>query len=217
MPVADSPAALLSRGGSEAGDRPLVTGVDLAPVETEVGGVFYLLNVALALGLYGDFTKPRGPRLDISIWRFIALVARGLLRGAHPDDPLWLVLDDLAGPRAPDLQVSAAWRVEPEWVQALQPPLRRAPRLMLRGTTFERFLRWHTRHIRARVARALGVPAARAGELLCAHHASVRVGPARVDVAFSLDELPIAIRMSGLDRDPGWIPSADRTVAFSYD
>jgi hypothetical protein len=38
-----------------------------------------------------------------------------------------------------------------------------------------------------------------------------------VDVAFFLADLPIPIRLSGLDRDPGWIPAADRIVSFRYD
>ena len=41
--------------------------------------------------------------------------------------------------------------------------------------------------------------------------------PTHVDVMFSLAELPIELRLSGLDRDPGWIPAADRVVAFHYD
>jgi len=160
-------------------------------VETEFGGVFYLLNVALALGLYADFTAPLGPRLDVSIWRFISLVGRGLLRGGNPDDPLWPLLIDLAGPVLPEGRDS--------------------------GSTFDRWIRSHTRHIRARVAQALDVPASRAGALLCRHHAHVRASLSHVEVTFSLAALPIAIRLSGLDRDPGWIPSADRIVSFRYE
>jgi hypothetical protein len=160
-------------------------------VETEFGGVFYLLNVALALGLYADFTAPLGPRLDVSIWRFISLVGRRLLRNGNPDDPLWSLLIDLAGPVLPDGRDS--------------------------GSTFDRSIRWHTRRIRARVARALDVPASRAGFLLCRHHARVRTGLSHVAVTFSLAALPIAIRLSGLDRDPGWIPAADRIVSFRYE
>ena len=163
----------------------------IVAVETEIGGVFYLLNVALALGLYADFTAPLGPRLDASIWRFISLVGRGLLRGGNPDDPLWSLLIDLAGPVLPDGRDS--------------------------GSTFDRLIRGHTRRIRARVARSLDVPVSRAGALLCRHHAHVRASLSHVDVTFSLAALPIAIRLAGLDRDPGWIPAADRIVSFRYE
>jgi hypothetical protein len=37
------------------------------------------------------------------------------------------------------------------------------------------------------------------------------------DAYFALADLPIEIRLSGLDRDPGWVPAAGRTVRFHYD
>ena len=33
---------------------------------------------------------------------------------------------------------------------------------------------------------------------------------------FGLRELPIEVRLSGLDRDPGWVPAAGRFVAFHF-
>jgi hypothetical protein len=54
-------------------------------------------------------------------------------------------------------------------------------------------------------------------ELLLAHRARVIVSPTHVDVVLSLDELPIAIRLAGLDRDPGWIPAAGRHLAFHFE
>jgi hypothetical protein len=84
-------------------------------------------------------------------------------------------------------------------------------------TALARWTRWHAAYMRARLARALGVPGSRAGRLLCRHHARVHLSLTHVEVAFSLCALPIAIRLSGLDRDPGWIPAADRIVSFRYD
>jgi hypothetical protein len=43
------------------------------------------------------------------------------------------------------------------------------------------------------------------------------VSSARLDIVLSLDELPIEIRLSGLDRTPGWIPAARRFVAFHFE
>ena len=48
-------------------------------VETELGGVFYLLNLALFLGLYGDFTRPLEPGIALDPWTFLALLSRRLL------------------------------------------------------------------------------------------------------------------------------------------
>jgi len=38
-----------------------------------------------------------------------------------------------------------------------------------------------------------------------------------VDIFFALDELPIEIRLAGLDRNPGWVPAAGRFIALHYD
>ena len=43
------------------------------------------------------------------------------------------------------------------------------------------------------------------------------VSETRLDVTFALARLPLEVRLSGLDRDPGWVPAAGRRVAFHYE
>jgi hypothetical protein len=164
-----------------------------ASIETAVGGVFYLLNLALCLGLYGDFTTPLQRGIELSIWDFVTLVGRRLTRRRFRRDPVWALLADLAG-RAPD-----------------EPP----------GATFAPLRRWLSElipDVRDRLARALGErDRQRVGPLLCVQRARVVTTATHIDVMFSLAELPIAVRLSGLDRDPGWIPAADRVIAYHYD
>jgi hypothetical protein len=45
----------------------------------------------------------------------------------------------------------------------------------------------------------------------------VSVTETRLDVTFALARLPFEVRLSGLDRDPGWVPAAGRYVAFHYE
>jgi hypothetical protein len=72
--------------------------------------------------------------------------------------------------------------------------------------------------LRARLVLALpGVDQTRIGTLVCVHRARVVTSPTHVDVMFSLAELPVEVRLSGLDRDPGWVPSADHLIAFHYE
>jgi hypothetical protein len=81
----------------------------------------------------------------------------------------------------------------------------------------QRWLKHLLTHVRARVALALGcdrldeVPT-----LLCCHAGTVHVTPTAVNVALSLDALPVAIRIAGLDRNPGWIPAAGRSIYFDF-
>ena len=157
-------------------------------IETSVGGVMYLLNVALALGFYGDFTSPAHASIDLPIWDFVGLTGRQLTPRGFRRDPIWRVLASLGGRRRPR-------RTLPMWVsQSLLPP------------------------VRERLALGLGVADVRlAGRLLCVQRARVVTSSSHVDVYFSLASHPLAIRLAGLDRDAGWIPSADRVVTFHYD
>ena len=45
---------------------------------------------------------------------------------------------------------------------------------------------------------------------------SIQVESDRVEILFALDAHPLAIRLAGLDRDPGWIPAAARNVGFRF-
>ncbi len=156
-------------------------------VSTGFGGIFYLLNAALAMGLYSDFTAPRGKNLRCSPWNWLALVGREWFGRELVRDPLWGVLAGLAGRKRRALR-------RPRWLEP-----------QLEG-------------LRARLALALGEdPCADVAALVCRHRAGLAVTAARVDVHLALSELPLALRVAGLDRDPGWIPAAGRSIAFHFE
>jgi hypothetical protein len=157
--------------------------------ETDFGGVFYLINLGLFLDLYGDFTTPLEPGIELSIWDFIALLGRELAGEAIESDGVWPALARLAG-RSTDQSPGADYT----WIDCLMP------------------------YIRARLRLALGLDDLRdISDVLIRHHAQARVTDTHVDVFFSLADLPIEVRLSGLDRDPGWVPAAGRYIAFHYD
>ncbi len=263
-PVRPVDAPRGARGGESAEER--------VAIETQYAGVFYLLNVALALELYGDFTRPAAPGLDLSIWDFVALVGQRLLPGeAIHRDPVWALLGALAGrepgePPGAGFEPPHAWRIPPEWLHAfsagdkwrwaaagdrvrvrhpagflvLDVPrtsaraaaqvegelaaygarARRAARAVTcvtPGDPLDRWLAWLVPWVRARLARALGMPRrAGVGRTVCRVFGRVVATATRVDVVLPLADQPIAIRLAGLDRDPGWIPAADRVVAFEF-
>ena len=240
---------------------------------TDFGGLFYLLNAALSLGLYGDFTAPRTPGLALSPWDWLALVGKAWFGDAVVRDPVWALLASLAGRRASDTpgQDFAAptdWHLNPEWfkpwgrvqtlhlhasksrLQVLHPagfvvfdvarnpsltphqqalalcrklkPLRGAaliggPGLALPRPGTARWLRCLLSHLQARLALALGSATPHhMPELVCRHSAQVTVSTSEVDVAMSLSDLPLPLRIAGLDRDTGWIPAAGRSVRFHF-
>ena len=83
------------------------------------------------------------------------------------------------------------------------------------GGALERWLGRLTPYLSARLSLALG--AGEAARLLCEQEARVAVTETRLDVTFALARLPFEVRLSGLDRDPGWVPAAGRRVAFHYE
>ncbi len=264
-----APAMSLVTASPIVADGP-AEGVSIA---TRYAGVFFLLNVALALELYGDFARPaaRGP--DLSIWDFVALVGQALLPGDALDrDPVCPLLAALAGrqvgarPEA-GFDPPEAWRIPPAWLRAFperglwrwgatgdrlrvrhpagflvvdvpRTPARAAAQVREELTSYgararraarvvtgavtadphDRWLGWIVPYVRARLARALGVSRrAGAGRTVCRVAGRVVATSARVDVVLALADLPIAVRLGGLDRDPGWIPAADRIVSFRFE
>lgn len=249
---------------SELGAQPRV-------VETRLGGVFYLINLGLALGLYTDFTQPQSPGIALSIWDFLTLVARRLLSRRYSDDALWALLATLAGrarsrPGA-DVTPPGEWRMSPDWLTRVsgarawawadsggrlrvrhpagflvldvartedspaeqlatefspyQPgrlhQVTSARPRSVQPSTWQHWLNWLMPYVRFQLRNALDIGREQhLGELLCAHSARITLTPTHLDVELRLEDLPIVVRMAGLDRDPGWVPAAGRYVAFHF-
>ena len=94
-----------------------------ARVESEFGGVFYLINLSLFLELYGDFTTPLEHGIDLPLWDFVALVGHELCGERIRRDGVWALLGRLAGrdeQEEPGASFAPpdAWRVPPAWLAA---------------------------------------------------------------------------------------------------
>ena len=188
LPLRAAPAARAS--ASSAASRDAVEALLEAPpqrrLHTRYGGVLFLLNAALQLSLYGDFTKPRHRGLDCSPWRFLMLAGRAWCGPGLQRDPLWAWLRH----RASGSRQAVPLHVWPE--------------------------------LHARLARALddGEPGITLRRRICAMldlPARLQDAGERLDLHFALAELPLAVRLSGLDRDPGWIPAAGCDIRFHFD
>lgn len=213
-----------------------------ASFDTAFAGTCFLLNVALHLRLYADFTAPRTQGLELNIWDFLCLIGRELTDDDIENDPIFDALARLAGRsklERPGTHFDAPheWILPPAWLDAFpeavepQEITRGARRQLLhpagfflrdtlvegateRGHFLPRWVNWVSSYIRARLVRAVGREDA--AELLCRIPGRLVCTPTRVDVFYSLDAYPIEIRLAGLDRDPGWIPAAGRYVAYQF-
>jgi len=161
-------------------------------VETEYGGVFYLLNAWLAMGVYSDFTAPRGPNLAVSPWDLLALTGRAWFGDSFSADSVWTLLADLGG-RDHEMEPGCDVEMPAGWLDR------------------------HLEMLRDRLGSALPLkPLHELPAFVCGHRARIDVTAARVHVHLSLSQLPLDLRIAGLDRDPGWIPAAGRSVAFHF-
>jgi hypothetical protein len=140
--------------------------------DTELGGVFFLINLMRALDLFECFEVPLGG------WAFLELIARCLIPAEALCDPIWPVLASLDG-RGPHQGIAAgfeglpAYEVPRRWTAMLDPA--GLPRIRFRGN---RFQLWHDR----------GFPLLDSGELsqLSADRRALRRYPARRPSAHAL-------------------------------
>jgi hypothetical protein len=267
----DNPSMMQSRA-MEAAQSGLL---NETVIETDLGGLFYLVNLGLYLGLYGDFTTPLQPGIDLSIWDFITLAGRRLVGETASDDPVWSLLAALAGrndgatPGA-GFEPPDEWRLPISWLESFsletawrwssdddrlrllhgegfvvldvartseEPLVQLSHEIKTYGqavperiepldlacqdpthTPLEQWLDRLLPYIQARLRRAFGTTDdEEVHRLLIRSRARIRATETNLDVHFSLDDLPVEIRVAGLDRDPGWVPAAGRYVAFHYE
>ncbi len=69
-------------------------------------------------------------------------------------------------------------------------------------------------YLDARIRRATDDPAIGLDSL--AIPGRCRIGPQRIDVDLALADLPLPLRLAGLDRDPGWLPAEGRSIALHF-
>ncbi|RKH09352.1 hypothetical protein D7V97_16860, partial [Corallococcus sp. CA053C] len=144
----------------------------------------------------------------------------GRLRVRHPAG--FLVLDILAPESADSTEALVRRELAPFTTGhtfTLEPGDVPAPTAS-EATPLERWLGWLSPYVRARLSRALGVAPDDAEALertLLVHDARLHLTETHVDVVLALAQLPLEVRVAGLDRDIGWIPSAGRHLTFHFE
>ena len=167
-------------------------------IATAWGGSFYLVNVAIALGLYGDFTTTARTGLALSLWDFLALLCSQMIGEEFAEDPLPFLFARLSGRAEGE---PPAGQFEPPTGEPL-------------GIWLERICH----DVRSRVAASVGLgDDCNLRAPVLNQQAKIETNSTRLDAYFSLAEHPIELRLAGLDRDPGWVPAGGRSIYFHYD
>jgi len=238
--------------------------------QTRFGGLFYLLNLGLYLGLYRDFTETPTTEIDLDIWDFVALLGLEFLGGQIKTDAVWDFLKLAAGRENDDefgreFNQFQDWRVPPSWLETFPAnrewfwakkkqrlvvrhadgfnvvdiSQRGAPEAQLNNElenyphNFSRCLKAEKKnlrqieskswlknlaeYLRKRLFQALKLQTpADLNAVFFEHQATVAVSVTHLEITFGLADLPIEIRLAGIDRNPAWIPAAGKFVYFHY-
>ncbi|MGO1003095.1 hypothetical protein [Lysobacter sp. CA196] len=266
------PAIEAESRSADTTPQPIFNIADGVHIDSDYGGLLYLLNAALALELYGDFSMPRTRGLALSPWNWLALIGEAWFGAEFRRDPLWRLLADLAGRKpqqapAHDFVAPHDWAIDEAWLQpwdevdtvayhagkqrlrlwhpqgfvladlprrAASTPsaqaaawcaeraglrtarLIRTPQAPSLRQRNRRWLHYLLTYLEARLSRALAVDHGDIPALVCRHRAQLHCNLVDLEVRLSLETLPLCLRLAGLDRDPGWIPAAGRSVRFRF-
>jgi hypothetical protein len=194
-------------------------------------GVFYLVNVVRSLGIFRALDEHFRLPSVIGGWGWIELLARALLgpRAAGlADDPVWRVLAGLDGrePEVPPGMGFIAPHVEslPDaWATILRDAGDEFPAPspllgMEPSAELQRFLDLVVPFVRLRVESALRAGGAdeELESALFRRIGRIQATRAHVDVRMELDQVSLAVRIAGLDANPGWVPELARVVTFYF-
>ena len=238
--------------------------------QTRFGGVFYLLNLGLYLGLYRDFTEALTTEIDLNIWDFVALLGYEFLGEQIKTDAVWDFLKRAAerdNDRHFGREFDSArdWRTPPAWLATFPENqtwtwTKHRKRLVVRHSQdfsvldirqrgradkqlrgeleiyrehFAQIVKADAKdqppeskgwlqnlaeYLRKRLFQALNVQTTEAlSAVLFERRARVTVSATHLEITFALADLPIEVRLAGLDRNPAWIPAAGKFVYFHFE
>ncbi len=225
--------------GAAASPRPLAsTAREIPPVApafvtTDLGGVLFLVNALQHLKFW-DYLDDRFVAVStIGSWGWLEILSRSLIGDSRPADaadPIWSVLAELDG-REPgasfgSFRAPQHVRWPEEWPA---PPGGRPWRRKCRplgwkpDSALQRFLDELVPYLRWRLLAAMRLEERTAdGDAFLASRLLLRRGrlavtATHVDLRMGMDQVDIAVRLAGLDTNPGWVPALGRVVTFFFE
>lgn len=193
-------------------------------IESELCGVFYLVNVMKHLALPQRFEDAWSLASGWGSWATLDVLGRGVL-GAGPvsnvwQDQLWAVLARLGGydsSPAPyqDFRCDAPLSLPESWQVDEAPASPQGDLLAALSADSQRWLAAVLPFVTRRIADVLGCRITAVPELMI-RRGQVFVSLSHVDVVLDLQDVTVALRKSGMDVNPGWIPSFGRVIQFHY-
>lgn len=214
-------------------DAPSGPRSQIDAVTTGLGGVLFLVNVLERLRFFDRLDDHFHIESTIGAWGWLEIIARSLVGagGTEADsDPLWRALGGLDGrPHGaaivPIVRGPRTLRLPETWPAParLPRPRRKAPEPGV-PDDLRRFLDVLVPYVRWRLLQALHFHSRsrRTEDALLASRVLTRHGrlewtATHVDLHMDLSQIDIAVRLAGLDANPGWVPALGRVVTFHFD
>jgi hypothetical protein len=193
-------------------------------IDSQFAGLFFLINVFIALDLYGDFSRPGIGLRGLSPFELLLLLGRIWFGRAFKADRISATLLSLSGLRArsrPGRHFEVPLREPPgrwflpwtrsEWKKAGYKVERKW------SADQQEWITALSSYLNARLALSLGISDSKeALEFFVRRPGKIIMGETEICIAFAIDLHPVELRMIGVDRDPGWIPAAGRTMRFEF-
>jgi hypothetical protein len=175
---------VLNQDGAMA---PVFMQVRSHAVDSEYGGVLYLINLLRCRDAFDSDAAPSALVLSCGPWHVLNAIGMAMAGEKADGDPLWPLLSELTPPS----EIAALSAVN-DWVARVVPRLR------------------------CRLAGMLAVPEDDVTSELLRRRANVTITATHVDAVFALADVSLRVRRAGLDADPGWRPEYSRVIRFHY-
>lgn len=190
-----------------------------AGILTQIGGLFYLINVMQRLDIPGCYEADWGLAAQVGGWGVLDLLTRGLL---GPDqahlaaDPVWAALAAIDGRSVGELpgeQYPVSGKQHP--VSAEQ--LVASPLLAGLNPALGGWLAVALPPVRAYLQQVLQLSnPAEIGPRLLLVNGRIHISATHIDLVLGLEAIALPVRLAGLDINPGWVPTLGRVIQFHF-
>ncbi|VVB91311.1 Uncharacterised protein [uncultured archaeon] len=206
-------------------------------IRTHLCGVFYLINLMRELDLPACFEEEFGLSSHVGAWGTLELLGRAIIGNDERfrNDPLWDILAELDGRKkgtfpGNDIRDGGTYKMPLSWYEKcrqktdagflfdevsfekIEGLLDLPPVLFRLMSCIMPFIRWY---LRSKIDPDTRKETPEKDLLIC--DGNIYATSSHIDIIISLEDISIEARMSGLDRDPGWVANLGRVVKFHFE
>ncbi len=187
-------------------------------VQTQLGGIFYLINLMVQRDIPACFEDSWALASQVGAWGILELLARGLLDTSDLQlqyDPVWMVLAELDGRSGSQLP---GHNYTPPSLTDTDSAIDPTPWLASIHPILCQWLAQILPNLRTDLVTALNLKETDdLVDTLLLVNGRLHISNSHVDLILPLDAVSMPVRLVGLDFDPGWQPAFGRVIQFHFE